>query len=141
MTNASDSALTSPGINTLSDPTPAAGSATDLNAKANVGSRYAGTPAYLTQADLLTPLANVLSARSDTFIIRSYGEVNVGGKIVSRAYCEAVVQRVPDFVVNRTATVTTGDAPTAWPPTNPLNLQFGRKFKVIQFRWLSPDQI
>ncbi len=32
------------------------------------------SPSYLTQDDLLATLGSVLSARSDTFLIRSYGD-------------------------------------------------------------------
>ncbi|MEN8828941.1 MAG: hypothetical protein ABF322_01350, partial [Lentimonas sp.] len=89
----------------------------------------------LTQADILQPIAPVLSARSDTFRIRSYGERKdpVSGKVVARATCEVVVQRMPEYV---DAT----DVPeTALAGLNSTNLQFGRRFEVISFKWLSDD--
>ncbi|MEO8614093.1 MAG: hypothetical protein ABI600_03050, partial [Luteolibacter sp.] len=58
-----------------------------------------GIPGYLTQADVLQSLAPVITARSDTFKIRSYGEaLDAAGKVMASAWCEAIVQRVPDYV-------------------------------------------
>ncbi|MGE9266649.1 MAG: hypothetical protein ACQKBY_01030, partial [Verrucomicrobiales bacterium] len=57
------------------------------------------TPAFVQQADVLTPLGSRLAARSDTFRIRGYGEAkDEAGVVVARAWCEAVVQRVPDYL-------------------------------------------
>ena len=42
--------------------------------EAGEGSRAAGIPGYITQADLLTPLGPTLQARSDSFTIRAYGQ-------------------------------------------------------------------
>ena len=41
-----------------------------------------GLPGYITQATLMRPLTPILSARSDTFIIRAYGDVRHNEKIV-----------------------------------------------------------
>jgi hypothetical protein len=90
---------------------------------------------YLTQADIMTALAPVLFARSDTFVIRAYGEsLNpVTAAIEGRAWCEATVQRLPDYME---ATV---DAPEVAPAalTSQINQQLGRRFKVVSFRWLT----
>ena len=92
---------------------------------------------WLTQGDLLSLLAPVLFPRSDTFRIRAYGDaVNaVTGEIVGRAYCEAMVQRRPDFFDPSQSAET--------PPAelNSLNQTYGRRFKVTYFRWLSPADI
>lgn len=87
-------------------------------------------PTYLTQADLLTAWAPFLQARSDTFLVRAYGEADnpVTGAIEGRAWCEAVVQRVPDLV-NASGDITANAT------------GFGRRFKIVQFRWLSPSDI
>jgi len=62
-------------------------------------------PGWLTQADVLSPLAPILTARSDTFVIRTYGEaptVNYAGngprQESAKAWCEVTVQRIPDYV-------------------------------------------
>jgi hypothetical protein len=114
----------------------------------NMGDRYyfsqmtgkaaEAAPGYLTQADLLQVLGPVISARSDTFLIRAYGEtVNPldPNDVKSRAWCEAVVQRVPDYVND------TADLAQVFPPTNLDNQTFGRRFKIVSMRWLSPADL
>lgn len=99
----------------------------------------------ITQAKLLEPLAPRLSARSDTFRIRSYGEVRSadGSKVISYAMCEAVVQRVPEYFdpVTNAANNEPWDEDTTASPLNPTNKTFGRRFNVISFRWLNPNEI
>lgn len=103
-------------------------------------SRNAFAPKFLTQADLLTALGPVLSARSDTFRIRAYGEtVNPllapgdPGYITARSWCEAIVQRTPDYVNPVDSAEDT--------PTHADNIAFGRRFKIVSLRWLGPSDI
>ncbi len=56
----------------------------------------ANKPGWVMQADLLSPLAPVVSARSDTFVVRVMGET--GSRSSARAWIELVVQRTPDYV-------------------------------------------
>ncbi|MFA6961672.1 MAG: hypothetical protein WC205_13035 [Opitutaceae bacterium] len=110
----------------------------------------AGAPGWVTQADLLQALGPVLSARSDTFTVRAYGEVTNplltatdANYIQGRAWCEAVVQRLPDYV-NAAATSSAAGDPAATGLAslqNTDNQKFGRRFKIISFRWLSPSDI
>ena len=60
----------------------------------------ANKPGWLMQADVLSPLAPVTSARSDTFTIRVMGEspATEGQPFSSRAWIELTVQRTPDYV-------------------------------------------
>jgi len=105
--------------------------------EASTGSSAQGAPGYLTQADLLSVLGNAATVRSDTFVIRSYGDSrNAQDEIVARAWCEATVQRVPDFIDS-------ADNATTSPSnlTSPSNITFGRKFVVTSFRWLNPLEI
>jgi len=94
---------------------------------------------WLTQADIMTALAPVLFARSDTFLIRTYGEsVNPAtGATEGRAWCEATVQRVPEYFD------ASADDAVVLPDelTSALNLRYGRRFKVISFRWLTRSDI
>jgi len=84
----------------------------------------------VTQADLLGILAPFLQTRSDTFVVRAYGEsVNPAtGATAARAWCEARVQRVP-------ATIDPADD-IAQPAG-----AFGRRFRIVSFRWLSATDV
>ncbi len=101
-------------------------------------STSAFAPQFLTQADVLSTIGSGLSARSDTFTIRTYGEVisPVTQDIQGRAWCEAVVQRLPDYINP------SDNAPEDAPATLTAdNKAFGRQYKIISFRWLSPNDI
>ena len=100
--------------------------------------RATGAPGFLMQSDLLTPLAPSMSARSDTFRVRTYGEVRnpVTGDVNGRAWCEAVVQRLPEFVGGEAAELRLDDA-----TLGTTSKTFGRKFVIVQFRWLGSDEI
>jgi Tfp pilus assembly protein PilV len=95
---------------------------------------------FLTQADIMTALAPTLFPRSDTFVIRAYGEAVNPAKageanrgVEGRAWCEAVVQRYPDYVEPA------ADDAAVLPEnlTSELNKRYGRRFKVVSFRWLT----
>ena len=60
----------------------------------------ANKPGWLMQSDVLSPLAPVSNARSDTFTIRVMGEPKSIGsqKMNSRAWLEITVQRIPDYI-------------------------------------------
>ncbi|MFH1499404.1 MAG: hypothetical protein ABII82_16465, partial [Verrucomicrobiota bacterium] len=100
----------------------------------------AGAPGYILQADVLSPLAPKLAPRSDTFVIRTYGDVEnpVTGEITARAWCEAVVQRTPDYVVDASAG---GNSPEELPVAGSDNETFGRRYELVSFRWLSPEEL
>ncbi|MBC2595265.1 hypothetical protein H5P28_13435 [Ruficoccus amylovorans] len=104
--------------------------------------RSADAPAYLTQSDILAVLGPVLSVRSDTFVIRAYGDavesLSAGGEPTVTAWCEAVVQRLPDPVERR------GDDPLSadyYEPSDSTADTLGRRFVVLSFRWLSGNEI
>ncbi|HSH95407.1 MAG TPA: hypothetical protein VK968_14785, partial [Roseimicrobium sp.] len=100
--------------------------------------RSAFAPKFITQADILSTIGASLSARSDTFTIRTYGEsINpVTGDSIGKAWCEAVVQRFPDYI---NSSANTADAPAS--SLSGDNKYFGRKFQIISFRWLTPSEI
>ena len=164
------------------------------------------------QSDILSPLAPVTSARSDTFVIRVMGENQNenNSQNQGRAWIELTVQRTPDYIkssldaphhrphepfedrnfngywdsdpsfrehwhdlnqngVNREGTATMEDAQPDLPaegiypdglnsdlPLNPdfeeeppstvistmgINQRFGRKFKIIKFRWIKDQDV
>jgi hypothetical protein len=101
------------------------------------GMSATGAPGYLTQGDILSAVGSVISARSDTFRVRAYGEaVDPANKVIARAWCEAVVQRVPEFVDAADAPEIAIDS-----LTKEVNQRFGRRFVVTGFRWLSPEEV
>lgn len=112
------------------------------------GSRFAGIPGYVIQSDLLKPIANTLAVRDDTFRIRAYGEaLDHKGKVIARAWCEAVVQRGLEYCdpANEADVAPRElDASGAFNNTTqltPINLRFGRKFRIESFRWLNGTEV
>ena len=78
-----------------------------------------GSPTYI---EIMAVLGPLLVVRSDTFRIRAYGEaINslATVPIEARAFCEAIVQRSPLVAAN----------------------SLGQKFVLINFRWLSPNDL
>lgn len=107
------------------------------SARAGLGNSAAMAPGMLTQGDVLSTIGARITARSDTFRIRGYGEARdpSGREVLATAWCEAIVQRVPDFV---DAT----DQPTAaFKDLKPINQKFGRRYEIISFRWLAPAEV
>ncbi len=99
------------------------------------GNQGSGFPGQLLQGDVLQALGPYMTVRSDTFTIRAYGEAKNGNTVTAKAYCEAVVQRLPDPMKGGT---TTGTAMTELVlPTSP----FGRQFSIVSFRWLHEAEI
>ena len=105
------------------------------NPDAAVMNTAAGAPGWLMQGDLLEAIGPFIVARGDTFRIRGYGEASVpqgnGRAVRARAWCEVVVQRIPEFVDPAEVQIT-------WPSRRTINRQFGRRFEILSFRWL-PD--
>ena len=135
-------------------------------------------PGWLSQADVLTSLAPVINARSDTFRVRAYGDGGPNYPDV-KVWCEAIVQRLPEYVVDAWERPDEGDPPHFRPMEpyddlndngerdsdekfldydsngehsfiddygdkqlqNPDNERFGRRFRIVRFRWLSADEV
>ncbi len=125
-----------PEVPTVADRDQENGTAINLTyPEASTGPRSTAAPGFITQADLLTILGPVLSARSDTFVIRAYGNTlnRSNGAVESEVWCEAIAQRLPEYV-----------DPSEAPHTAPAlaeNVNFGRRFRIVSFRWLSPDEL
>ena len=101
------------------------------------GDIAAGVPGYLTQGELCERLGHLMTARSDTFTIRSRGEsLDSRGQVVARAVCEATVQRVPEYVDPAIAPETPFDEL----PASSAARRFGRAFRVVSFRWLASGE-
>ena len=103
---------------------------------AAVGYSAYGLPGWTRQADILRPLAPILSVRDDTFTIRGYGDArDTTGKVLAHAVCEAVVRRSREFVDNSEA------ADILTPPTHAANKTFGRRIELISLRWLAASEV
>lgn len=98
------------------------------------GARSQGISGCLTQADLLARFGAGLNVRSDTFVIRGYGEVRdpLTGDVTNSANCELVVQREAEFV--------DANSDSAWVSLDDLtsvnNQSFGRRFSIVSVRFL-----
>jgi len=112
--------------------------AANLNAPA-LNADFRAAPGAVIQADIAAGLAPILTARSDTFVVRAYGDAwnPVTNTASGRAWCEAVVQRVPDVTDPAGGAYASGDEIQI----DPAKYPFGRKFKIISFRWLTSDDI
>ncbi len=115
-----------------------------------------GVPGFLTQGDILHPLAPFMAARGDTFTIRAYGESSAGGIIQARAWLEATVERTPYYVDHKSSEVSqaSGNGPidclTSINPAtgtyergqlSAVNEKWGRKYELKSFRWLQREEI
>ena len=100
-----------------------------------------GLPGWVRQADILTPLAPIITARDDTFTIRAYGDArdkNDSDIILATAWCEATVQRVADYVDSSDANTV---APYSTEMTSDVNKRYGRRYQIVSFRWLNEKEI
>ncbi|WP_227021593.1 hypothetical protein [Oceaniferula marina] len=113
-----------------------------------------GIPGTIRQGDVLAGLGASIAARSDTFIVRAYGDsLTATGEVRARAWCEAVLQRIPTPVDDNGKLL---DMPNPeFPGNNPGGTDayvenaeaplaakdFGRQFRVISFRWLAKDEV
>jgi hypothetical protein len=104
--------------------------------EAAAGSSAYGAPGWIRQADILRPIAPILSVRDDTFTIRAYGDaLDRNGNVIAKAWCEATVKRTREFCDPSDA------ADSIDPPTIQRNVTFGRYYDIVSFKWLNPDEV
>jgi hypothetical protein len=97
----------------------------------------AGLPGYFKQQDILRPLSPIMATRGDTFTIRSYGETidPITGNVSGKAWCETIIQRVPEYINDVL------NSPWDVPNADSANEIYGRKLKVVSFRWLKAEDV
>jgi hypothetical protein len=104
------------------------------NPAAITGNTGAASPGEISQGDVLSAIGSFVTVRSDTFRIRAFGDArDKDGKVLARAWCEATVQRLPEYL-------DPAEKPEAVAATN-ANKTFGRRFSVVAFRWLHQDEV
>ena len=107
------------------------------NQDAYAGDVAHAIPGYLTQGDILARMGHLLTTRSDTFTIRAYGEArDANGRITARTWCEAQVQRYPEYLDTSDELVTAHKD-----LTSNANKTFGRKYHITSFRWIPTGEI
>ncbi len=139
------------------------------NWRGAIGPQATGAPAYLMQQDILSKIGSFLTVRSDTFKIRAYGEIknSITGSVESKAWCEMVIQRMPEYIDVDTLVSNEGQKDTDTTgrelemghqeektitskrdylnemtnELSELNKALGRRFKVVSFRWLNDSEI
>jgi hypothetical protein len=115
-----------------------------LHPKAAEGHSTFGLPGWPRQADLLDRLSPVISVRDETFIVRAMGTSPLVNGYAAKAWCEAVYQRLPEYV---DASIPAHQAPLGDANLAPLankyriNVVLGRRFRLVSFRWLSPADL
>ena len=101
------------------------------------GVASADAPGFLSQMDILSSIAPFISTRSDTFKIRTYGSYTdpLTGDVESETWLEATVQRRHEYVDSNNSPEVRPGALTQ------INETFGRRFEIVNVRWLSADEI
>lgn len=129
-----------------------------------------GAPGIVTQMDVLNSIGPNLTARSDTFVIRAYGEAyDNNGQSIGKAWVEVVAQRSTDYIAlaNEEPNIRaqfyrnndgSSNSDYETKPTTDhykrntssnvtknhlinLNRILGRRFNTISLRWLNPQEI
>ncbi|MGB0776148.1 MAG: hypothetical protein ACPGUY_09895, partial [Akkermansiaceae bacterium] len=106
--------------------------------RAYLGSRWTAIPGYVMQADLLRRVGNQLTVRDDTFRIRVYGDAKDSqGNVIARAWAEAVITRSHDYLdAGADEEVKNYDK-----LSSEINRAYGRKIRMVSFRWLAEDEV
>ena len=122
--------------------------ATDPRTNAYKGHSLRAAPTSLLQSDILEAVGSSLSTRSDTFVIRCYGEATDPldqTRTLSGCWIEAVVQRIPEFCdpsqppETEVAKLTDGQLHN--PLLNQINRTLGRRFVILSTRTLTQKDL
>jgi hypothetical protein len=117
--------------------------ATDPRTNSSKGHSLRAAPTSLMQSDILEAVGSSLSTRSDTFVIRCYGDATDPldpSRTLAGCWIEAVVQRIPEFCdpsqppETEVAKLTDGQLHN--PLLNQINRTLGRRFVILSTRTL-----
>ena len=115
-----------------------------LHPRAAEGHSTFGLPGWPRQADLLDRLSPVISVRDETFVVRAMGTSPLVNGATAKAWCEAVYQRLPEYV---DASIPAHESPLGDANLSPtandylINVVLGRRFRLVSFRWLNPADL
>jgi len=122
--------------------------ATDPRTGTNKSHSLRAAPTSLMQSDILEAVGSSLSTRSDTFVIRCYGEATDPldqTRTLAGCWIEAVVQRIPEFCdpsqppETEVAKLTDGQQHN--PLLNQINRTLGRRFVILSTRTLTQKDL
>ena len=119
-----------------------------VNPTLNRNHALRAAPTSLTQADILAAVGSSLATRSDTFVIRCFGDAADPldpSKTLASCWIEAVVQRIPEFCDPSQPPETEVSSPTDGQRHNPalstVNQTLGRRFIILSSRMLGPNDL
>ena len=69
------------------------------------------------------------------YVQETHKSTDIHGTVTSKAYLEVVVQQVTDFVDS------TDIATTDMASISTINQTFGRKFKIVSFKWINESDL
>lgn len=105
-------------------------------------------PTSLLQSDILEAVGSSLSTRSDTFVIRCYGDATDPldpARTLAGCWIEAVVQRIPEFCdpsqPPETEVAKLSDGQLHNPLLNQINRTLGRRFVILSTRTLTQKDL
>jgi hypothetical protein len=111
--------------------------------KAAEGSSTFGLPGWPRQADVLERLAPVITVRDDTFVVRAMGTSPLFNGASGRVWCEAVYQRLPEYVDPSVPAheAPAGDLNGTLTASRRANAPLGRRMRLVSFRWLNSKEL
>ena len=122
--------------------------ATDPRTNSSKGHSLRAAPTSLMQSDILEAVGSSLSTRSDTFVIRCYGDATDPldpSRTLAGCWIEAVVQRIPEFCDRsqppETEVAKLTDGQLHNPLLNQINRTLGRRFVILSTRTLTQKDL
>ena len=122
--------------------------ATDPRTSSNKAHSLRAAPTSLMQSDILEAVGSSLSTRSDTFVIRCYGDATDPldpSRTLAGCWIEAVVQRIPEFCdpsqPPETEVARLSDGQQHNPLLNQINRTLGRRFVILSTRTLTQKDL